>query len=75
MPTKAQLLDIVERAVRTFIVTVSAQMMTAAAGVTDWTTLRAAGFGAVAAGLSAVLGLVTVHANDDPTNVSVISHD
>lgn len=75
MPTKAQVLDIAERALRTFIATVSATMLSAAAGVTDWTTLRAAGFGALAAGLSAVLGLLTVHANDDPTNVSVIKHD
>ena len=75
MPTKAQLLDIAERAVRTFIATVSATMLSAAAGVTDWTTLRAAGFGALAAGLSAVLGLATTHANDDPHNVSVIRHD
>ena len=75
MPTKAQALDIAERALRTFIATVAAQMTTAAVGVTDWTTLRAAGFGAVAAGMSAVLGLLTVHANDDPNNVSIIQHD
>ena len=75
MPTRAQLLDIAERAIRTFVATVAAQMTTAAVGVTDWTTLRAAGFGAVAAGMSAVLGLVTVHANDDPDNVSIIRHD
>jgi hypothetical protein len=75
MPTKAQLLDIAERCVRTFIATVSATMLSAAAGVTDWSTLRTAGFGALAAGLSAVLGLVTVHANDNPNNVSIISHD
>jgi len=75
MMTKAQVLDVAERAVRTFIATVSATMLSAAAGVTDWTTLRAAGFAALAAGLSAVLGLVTAHANDDPTNVSVIRRD
>ena len=75
MPTKAQLLDIFERCVRTFIATVGAQMTSAAAGITDWTTMRAAGFGALAAGMSAVLGLVTVHANSDPTNVSVIQRD
>lgn len=75
MPTKAQALDIAERALRTFIATVVAQMTVAAAGVSDWTTLRAAAFGAVAAGISAVLGLLTVHANDDPNNVSVIKHD
>jgi hypothetical protein len=75
MPTKAQLLDICERATRTFIATVAAQMASAAAGIADWTTLRAAGFGAIAAGMSAVLGLVTANANDDPDNVSVIRRD
>ena len=75
MPTRAQLLDVAERAVRTFIATISATMLSAAAGVTDWTTLRAAAFGALAAGLSAVLGLATTNANNDPTNVSVIHHD
>lgn len=75
MPTKAQVIDIIERTVRTFIAAVSAVMLSAATGITDWTTLRAAGFAALVSGMSAVLGLLTVNANEDPASVSVIKHN
>lgn len=74
IPTGAQLLDIAERMVRTFVQAALAVVATDLAGVTSVDGLRTVLVAGAAAGLAAVLGLLTVNGNDDPTNVSVIQH-
>jgi hypothetical protein len=74
IPTRAQLLDIAERMVRTFIQAALAVIATDLVGVTSVDGLRTVLVAGAAAGLAAVLGLVTLNSNDDPTNVSVVRH-
>ena len=66
--------DLAERVVRTFVQAALAVVVTDLAGVTSVDGARALGVAAIAAGLSACVGLVSKNLGD-PNSASAITHD
>ena len=66
--------DLAERVLRTFVQAALAVVVTDLAGVTSVDGAKTLGVAAIAAGLSAVIGLVSKNLGD-PESASAITHD
>lgn len=66
--------DLAERVLRTFVQAALAVVVTDLAGVTSVDGARALGVAAIAAGLSATIGLLS-RSVGDPESASAITHD
>ena len=66
--------DLAERVLRTFVQAALAVVVTDLAGVTSVDGVKTLGVAAIAAGLSAVIGLVSKNLGD-PDSASAIQHD
>lgn len=66
--------DLAERVMRTFVQAALAVVVTDLAGVTSVDGAKTLGVAAIAAGLSAVIGLVSKNLGD-PESASAIQHD
>ena len=66
--------DLAERVLRTFVQAALAVVVTDLAGVTSVDGAKTLGVAAIAAGLSAVIGLVSKNLGD-PESASAIQHD
>ena len=66
--------DLAERVLRTFVQAALAVVVTDLAGVTSVDGAKTLGVAAIAAGLSAVVGLVSKNIGD-PQSASAITHD
>lgn len=66
--------DLAERVLRTFVQAALAVVVTDLAGVTSVDGAKTLGVAAIAAGLSAVIGLVSKNLGD-PESASAINHD
>ena len=66
--------DLAERVLRTFVQAALAVVVTDLAGITSVDGAKTLGVAAIAAGLSAVIGLVSKNLGD-PESASAITHD